>query len=136
MTLAGLLGMVLGAALLPTAAMRLGASGYVSALALLTAGYALFQAANNTAVMSDIRSGQRGVIAGLLSLSRNLGLITGASMMGLVFALGSATKGVAPADAAPLADGMRLTFMLATALIVVAITIALLSQARARQSLS
>jgi len=136
MTLAGLLGMALGAALLPIAAIRLGASGYVSALALLTAGYALFQAANNTAVMSDIRSDQRGVIAGLLSLSRNLGLITGASMMGLVFALGSANKGVAPADAAPLADGMRLTFMLATALIVVAITIALLSQARSRQSRS
>mgnify|MGYP006211203185 CR=1 FL=1 len=50
-----------------------------------TIGYALFQTANNTAVMSDIATEQRGVIAGMLNLSRNLGLITGASAMGAVF---------------------------------------------------
>ena len=54
---------------------------------VLTVGYALFQTANNTAVMRDVIADQRGVVAGLLSLSRNPGLVTGASAMGAVFAL-------------------------------------------------
>ena len=33
--------------------------------------------AKATAVMADVHPGQRGVISGLLNLSRNLGLITG-----------------------------------------------------------
>ena len=37
--------------------------------------------------MADVRPDQRGVISAMLSLSRNLGLITGASVMGAVFAL-------------------------------------------------
>ena len=44
----------------------------------MTAGYALFQTANNTAVMADVPPDRRGVVSGMLNLSRNLGLITGA----------------------------------------------------------
>jgi predicted MFS family arabinose efflux permease len=69
----------------------LGISSYHAPIVVVTAGYALFQAANNTAVMTNIRPDQRGVISGMLNLSRNLGLITGASVMGAVFALASAT---------------------------------------------
>ena len=47
--------------------------------------------------MTSIESGQRGVVSGLLNLSRNLGLITGASVMGAVFALGSASTDIAAA---------------------------------------
>ena len=68
-----------------------GIPGYVAPLVVLTAGYALFQAANNTAVMTDVRPDQRGVVSGMLNLSRNLGLVTGASVMGAVFALASAS---------------------------------------------
>ena len=42
--------------------------------------------------MTDIRPDQRGGISGMLNLSRNLGLITGASVMGAVFALASAYR--------------------------------------------
>ena len=35
--------------------------------------------------MTDVPSDRRGVISGMLNLSRNLGLITGASVMGAVF---------------------------------------------------
>jgi hypothetical protein len=45
-------------------------------------------------VMTDIRPDQRGVVSGMLNLSRNLGLITGASVMGAVFAFASATNDV------------------------------------------
>ena len=91
MTIAGLIGMAAGASILSLVPTRFGVLGYIAPLVVITAGYALFQAANNTAVMTDSRPEQRGVISGLLNLSRNLGLITGASVMGALFALGSAT---------------------------------------------
>jgi hypothetical protein len=91
---------------------------------VITASYALFQTANNTTVMTGIRADQRGVISGMLNLSRNLGLITGASVMGTVFALGSATVGIAAAQPEAIATGMRLTFAVASMLIVVALVIA------------
>lgn len=62
-----------------------GVAGYPAPIVVTTTGYALFQAANNTAALRDTRADQRGVVSGPLSLSRNLGLITGASMMGLFF---------------------------------------------------
>ena len=65
--------------------------------------------------MTDIRPEQRGVISGMLNLSRNLGLITGASVMGAVFALGSATTDIMTARPEAVAAGMRLTFAVAAA---------------------
>ena len=108
-----------------------GIPGYIAAIAVVTAGYALFQAANNTAVMADVRPDQRGVISGMLNLSRNLGLITGASVMGAVFALASATTDITTARPEAVATGMRITFAVAAVLIVVALAIAVGSRALA-----
>ncbi|EJC66463.1 arabinose efflux permease family protein [Rhizobium leguminosarum bv. viciae WSM1455] len=118
---AGLVAMAAGSiamAVLP------GISGYIAAIAMLTPGYQLFQAANNTAVMADVRPNQRGVISGMLNLSRNLGLITGASVMGAIFALASGTADVATAHPEAVASGMRITFAVAGTLIIVALAIA------------
>ena len=98
---------------------------------LFRSGYALFQTANNTAVMTDIPPDQRGVISGMLNLSRNLGLITGASVMGAVFALASATTDIATARPEAVAAGLRVTFAAAAGLIVVALAITLGSRALA-----
>jgi hypothetical protein len=106
-------------------------SGYVTPVVVITAGYALFQAANNTAVMTDIRPDQRGVVSGMLNLSRNLGLITGASVMGAVFALASATIDITTARPAAVATGVRITFAVAAILIVVALAVAVGSRALA-----
>ncbi len=92
MTLVGLVGMAAGCFLLSMMPATLGIPGYIAPIVVITAGYALFQTANNTAVMTDVRPDQRGVISGMLNLARNLGLITGASVMGAVFALASATR--------------------------------------------
>jgi predicted MFS family arabinose efflux permease len=100
----------------------------------LTPGYQLFQAANNTAVMMDVHPDQRGVISGMLSLARNLGLITGASVMGAVFALASATIDITTAHPEAVATGMRITFAVAAILIVVALAIAVGSRALARRA--
>jgi EmrB/QacA subfamily drug resistance transporter len=111
MSLGGLVLMAAGSAILPLMASRFGAGGYIAALVGITAGYALFQAANNTAVMTAVVAAQRGVISGMLSLSRNLGLITGASVMGALFA----------------AAGMGPTFGAATGLVAIAVAVALYS---------
>ncbi|MCB1486895.1 MAG: MFS transporter [Bauldia sp.] len=101
-----------------------GLGGYVAAVAILTPGYQLFQAANNTTVMAEIPKERRGVVSGLLNLSRNLGLIGGASAMGAVFAFGVGTSDFSDASAAAITGGMRLTFILAGILMVVALWIA------------
>jgi EmrB/QacA subfamily drug resistance transporter len=133
MSIVGLIGMTVGAAILPMLPTSFGVPGYIAPLVLITAGYALFQAANNTAVMTNSQPDQRGVISGMLNLSRNLGLITGASLMGAVFALGSATTGIMTAPPEAVAAGMRITFAVAAAMILVALTIALAADAYRRR---
>jgi EmrB/QacA subfamily drug resistance transporter len=131
MTVVGLVWMAGGASVLSTMPLSFGVAGYVAPLAVMTAGYALFQAANNTAVMTGIRPGRRGVISGMLSLSRNLGLITGASVMGAVFALASGTSDITAARPESVAAGMRITFTVVALLIVVALAIAVGTHLRA-----
>lgn len=100
-----------------------GVAGYLCAMIVLTPGYQLFQAANNTLVMMGAGAEQRGVISGLLSLSRNLGLLTGASLMGAVFTQASGVADIAIASGAELGAGMRVTFLVAAGLMLVALAI-------------
>jgi EmrB/QacA subfamily drug resistance transporter len=123
-TMVGLTGIAIGSSMLSIIPPTLGISGYVVPLAVITVGYALFQTANNTAVMTDVGPDQRGVISGILNLSRNLGLITGASFMGAVFALASGTIDMTTARPEAVATGMRVTFAVAAILIMVALAIA------------
>jgi len=135
MTIVGLVGIDAGALILSLLPARLGIPGYLGPIVLITISYALFQTANNTAVMADIGPDQRGVISGLLNLSRNLGLITGASVMGAVFALASATADITTAHPDAVAMGMQITFGIAALLIGVALAIAVGSRAGARRPL-
>jgi MFS family permease len=130
MVVAGLGAMTVGSLALALLAHGFGVAGYIVAIAVLTPGYQLFQAANNTAVMRDVQPDRRGVIAATLSLSRNLGLITGASAMGAVFVLASATLDIGTAQPDAVAKGMRITFAVASALVTAALVIALASHAR------
>ncbi len=72
----------------------------------------------------------------MLNLSRNLGLITGASVMGAVFALAAGTSDMTAAHPEDVATGMRTTFAVAATLIAVALVFALASQARAARTVS
>jgi EmrB/QacA subfamily drug resistance transporter len=131
MTIAGLIGMVVGCFALAVIPVTFGAAGFAVPIAVMTVGYALFQAANNTAVMMEIRPERRGVISGLLNLSRNLGFITGASVMSAVFMVGTATSDITTAQPDSVATGLRLTFAVATVLIAVAIGLAFKARAGA-----
>ena len=124
MTIAGLIGIAAGSFILSLTPATLGIPGYIAPIVVITVGYALFQTANNTVVMADIRPDRRGVISGMLNLSRNLGLISGASVMGAVFAVASATTDITTAPPEAVATGMRITFAVAAILIVVAFAIA------------
>ena len=125
MTIAGLVAIAAGSFTLSLLPATLGIPGYIAPLAVITAGYALFQTANNTAVMTNVSPDQRGVMSGMLNLSRNLGLITGASAMGAVFTLASAAADIATARPDAVATGMRITFAVSGALIIVALALAL-----------
>lgn len=131
MTVVGLIGIAAGSFILSMMPSTSGIPGYIAPIVVITAGYALFQTANNTAVMTDIRPDQRGVISGMLNLSRNLGLITGASVMGAVFAFASATNDITTARPEAVATGTRITFAVAGSLIVVALAIGVGSRALA-----
>jgi MFS family permease len=131
MTLAGLIAMATGCFTLSVLPETLGIGGYLLPMVVITLGYALFQTANNTTVMADVEPDQRGVISGMLNLSRNLGLITGASVLGAVFALASASVDIATARPEAVASGLRITFAVALVLIAFALAIALGSRALA-----
>jgi MFS family permease len=120
----GLAGILVGCVAVSVAPQSLGLAGYLIPVVVLTGHYALFQTANNAAVMGDVAAEQRGVMSGLLNLARNLGLITGASVMGAVFALASQATDVTRAIPEGVAFGTRVTFAVAAAIVCVALTIA------------
>lgn len=127
----GLLAMLFGCGVLAALPAAYGVIAYIVPLTVITAGYAVFQAANNTAVMTSIQAQQRGVVSGLLNLSRNLGLITGAAVMGAVFVFATGASDIAMAHPDAVASGMRSTFAVAVALVGVALAIATLPSATA-----
>ena len=101
------LAVALGCAAVALLPASLGAVAYVGPLLLVTPGYALFQAANGTAVLAGAAGSERGVVSGLLTLARNLGLITGASAMAALYA----------------AQGLRPSFGMAALLAAVALAL-------------
>ncbi|WP_349358921.1 MFS transporter [Stappia sp.] len=120
----GLAAMTLGA--LALAVLPAGVAGYLAGLVLLTPGYQLFQAATMTRVMLKVAPGERGVVSGMLSLSRNLGLITGAAAMGAVFAVSVGTSDMAAASASQVTEGLRTTFLLAAGALLGALALVIL----------
>ncbi len=127
----GLVAMATGSFALSILPEMLGIAGYIAAIIVLTPGYQLFQAANNTAVLSDTGPDQRGVVAGLLGLSRNLGLITGASAMGAIFSHASGRSDIASAGRVAVAAGMQMTFAVAGGLMIAALAIGVVGRALA-----
>lgn len=130
----GLSAMSVGGFLLAVLPSSTAVVGYVIPLVLMTSGYAVFQTANNTIVLSGSGETRRGVAAGLLSLSRNVGQITGASVMGAIFFHATGASDLATANPEAIATGMRTALAVATVLLVSAL--ALLIFIRSRQSFS
>ncbi|MGV2114612.1 MFS transporter [Agrobacterium salinitolerans] len=119
----GLLLLTTGTLLLAFVPNMIGVTGYALSVIVLTPGYQLFQAANNTAALADVPHDRRGTVSGLLGLSRNIGLIAGASAMGAVFSFAVGTEDLTSATTAAIAAAMRITFLLSCAMMIVAIAV-------------
>ena len=116
---AGLLALFAGSLALAWLPAALGVGGYVASLLLLTPGYQLFQAANNTATLARVPANRRGGVSGLLTLSRNVGLLAGASLMGLLYAIGTRIAQGTPSESA--SSGLRATFLAGAVLVAIAL---------------
>lgn len=124
----GLAQTVLGLLCLAILPRYFGVGGYVAALVALTPAFQMFLAANNTAVMSGASMEQRGRLSGLLGLSRNLGLMTGASAMSTLFVTILGTGKAAEAPGADIAHAFSMTFTAAAALALITLGLAIWSR--------
>ncbi|WP_240453924.1 MFS transporter [Chachezhania antarctica] len=106
-----------------------GVGGYVAALVVLTPAFQLFLAANNTAALLDATDENRGRLSGLLGLSRNLGLMTGASAMSTLFVTVLGTGDTTQASAGEIANAFSITFTAAALLALTTLGMAIYSQA-------
>ena len=128
----GLLMMATGAGLIALLPYSAGIVGYVGPLMLVTSGYAMFQTANNASVLARPGSNHRGVAGGLLTLSRNVGQVTGASMMSAVFLHAAHANTVALASADAVGSGMRATMVVASILLLVVLAVVSITRSNAR----
>ena len=118
----GLVCLTLGLGAMSRVTIADGVIGYVLAITAISVGYAFFQTPNNTAVMARAPADRRGLVSSLLTLSRNLGFITGASVMGVIFAL--AAGPLAGATPMAVAEGLHVSFEVATGLALTALLLA------------
>ncbi|CNE20646.1 MFS transporter [Yersinia enterocolitica] len=123
MVTGGLVGVTFGATILAIIPTGWGVLGYVVPVCLITASYAIFQTANNTLMIKSVGADERGVVSGMLNLSRNLGLITGASVMGAIFAFASTAQNIQLATTTDIIQGMQLTYGVAALLAAIALGI-------------
>lgn len=126
MSLAGLAIMAAGAAGLAFSEGIVGLPRFIGSLIVVMGGYGVFQISNNAAVMAKSSSATRGTFAGLMNLSRNIGLVTGASVMASIF---SATAHDGAPGGLAAAHGLRATFATAAGMAALAVAIGLSSGA-------
>jgi MFS family permease len=125
MTVAGLAQLTAGALALAWLPVLFGTPGFVLAFMVLTPGYQLFLAAVNTHVLNGADAKQRGVVSGIMTLSRNLGFLTGASLMGALFARAVGTSDPSLASPGAIATGMTATYLIAGLLASLALVLTL-----------
>ena len=117
----GVMAMAIAVAVIAGFSIRFGLVAYLCGIAILTPGYQLFLAANTTLVLTKAGAAERGVISGLLGLSRNTGLIIGAAGMGALFARATGRADAALADATQIGFAVAISFAVAAGLLIVAV---------------
>lgn len=117
MLLAGLFLMTIGCVFMSFNDQYSGALGYVLALVTITLGFSCFQTANSTDVMSKAEIQNKGVTSALLNLARNLGFITGATLMSSIFFYFIDAKTLALATPEHLTFALKQTFLIAGAFV-------------------
>ena len=83
----GLVALLIGALGLALLDRSSSVSGYLICLVFTALGYGTFTASHNTFLMLSASPDERGAVSGLVSFSRNLGLLSGAAIMSTLFEL-------------------------------------------------
>ncbi|MHA4807507.1 MFS transporter [Flavitalea flava] len=137
--LAGVLIMAAGCLAMSTVNPGQGILGFIWRIGILQLGLTFFQTPNNATVMELAAPDQRGLLSGLLSLSRSTGQITGAAVMGTIFAIlvtGAAGTDTTSAGPAAITRGLDLVFLIAAGLSAIAALFIYLAIRKHKKSLS
>jgi EmrB/QacA subfamily drug resistance transporter len=141
MTVIGLSILVVGYYLLSTLNADTSAVAYVLRFLPIGVGMGIFMSPNNSAIMGSAPPGQLGIVSGTLAATRTVGQTTGVALLGALWAsralyhsvlepAGGATGASAEAQAAALQD----TFLVTTAMVAVALVLALAAWRRGRRA--
>ena len=115
--LLGLSQLIVGVVCFAWLPVQFGVYGYIAALFILTPARQLFLTSNHTFVMSSATNQEKGLASGILNLVKNLGLMTGASVMVALFASQLKDENIALATQQELGAAFTSTFLLAGAVI-------------------
>lgn len=110
-----------------------GISGYILNLIISAIGYALFLYSNNTVAMLAAPPDNRGAISGVLNLARNLGLLTGTSLMSNLFAAQAQINNLSITQPAKVETGLHAAYTAATIMLVILISIQLATAIKAQK---
>lgn len=125
--LIGLFILTLAAVCMTLLKVTYGLMGYLFCLITMGVGYATFLSTNNTLTMINTLPQTRGSISGILNLSRNLGLLTGASVMSTIFASVSDITDIATANTYKVEAGLHAVYQLAIVFLIAAITVQIIA---------
>lgn len=100
---------------------------YLLCLITMGVGYATFLSTNNTLTMINALPQTRGSRSGILNLSRNLGLLTGASIMSTIFASASDITDIATANTYKVEAGLHAVYQLAIVFLIAAIIVQIIA---------
>lgn len=107
--------------------------GYVLATVLMTPGFQMFLAANNSAAMSGVAEEYKGALSGLLGLSRNLGLLMGASLLPLLFTSMLDNQRLDQNTTLTVSNAFSITFLILASLSLLTLLISMLSQSESKR---
>jgi MFS family permease len=128
MIVLGLFALTLGSVAL-LVLLPMGVMGYALSAALSAMGYVACLTAINASAIAHAGAGQRGLVAGLVKLSRSVGQLTGAVAMGAVFAHFADANPMAVSPVASVTAGVRVTLAVATVLAASTLVLVLARQA-------
>ena len=106
---------------------HIGVTGYIVSLIMLTPCFQLFLTGNNTAIINAAPADQRGIISGLMGLSRNLGFMTGASVMATIFISSPGQPDLVHATVSSVGSAFTVTLLTAAGLALISLIITLVS---------
>lgn len=124
---AGLVAMSMALICMAYLPVQIGVTGYIISLIMLTPCFQLFLTANNTAIINAAPEDQRGIVSGLMGLSRNLGFMTGASVMTTIFISSLGQEDLIHATVSSVSSAFTVTLLTAAGMALISLIITIVS---------